>query len=505
MKFITPLLCALTLSACIADESYLINKKNIGFGIDRLRQSKISLASTSCENVEQFNFTGAVIDNFAPIQDQQNWKGNGQRYWINKSLFDNDPKSPIFVYIGGEGEESCRSITPGLYIYDLAVQHHALLISVEHRFYGESYPTDSMTTNELKYLSSDQSLADLARIVTYLKATHNLQSNPVVSFGGSYPGNLAAWFRLKYPSVTYGSVASSAPLNAKTNFFEYMEVVGQSINYFSGADCYNAFETAANQVSKLTSSGYDSTDMRQFESDFGSCNQIKSDLDLAVFLSNLMGNVQGTIQYNNESPSLMNVTDICAIMLNPSASPYNNFATLSATYRQANGVPCEQASWALTSAYLADPRRDPSNSARPWIYQTCNEFGYFQTTDSLNQPFHSWTQLGLSFYSAICSAAFDGWTAAPQVDWINTKYGGVGIAGTNIIFPSGTADPWHALGQTNATATALQQPTEHPDYILGTAHCKDMYSPKSDDPPELTVARQNIAADVSNWLSTYSL
>ena len=51
----------------------------------------------------------------------------------------------------------------------------------------------------------------------------------ILSTGGSYPGNLAAWFRLKYPSVTHASIASSAPLHAQTNFPEYMEVCGVCI------------------------------------------------------------------------------------------------------------------------------------------------------------------------------------------------------------------------------------------------------------------------------------
>lgn len=77
------------------------------------------------------------------------------------------------------------------------------------------------------------------------------ESSKVITIGGSYPGNLAAWFRLKYPSVTSGSIASSAPVNAQTNFPEYMEVVGQALVHFSGQACYNAFEAAAEAVAQL--------------------------------------------------------------------------------------------------------------------------------------------------------------------------------------------------------------------------------------------------------------
>lgn len=119
---------------------------------------------------------------------------------------------------------------------------------------------------------------------------------------------------------------------------------------------------------------------------------------------------------------------------------------------------------------------------------------------SQNQPFYSWTQLDLDFYRDICAAAFDGWTSDPQTEWMNEVYGDIRIAGTNIMFPSGTIDPWHALGVTNSTA-ALPQPSETPIYILGTAHCNDLYAPASSDPESLTWARQEISTIVSEWLS----
>lgn len=117
-----------------------------------------------------------------------------------------------------------------------------------------------------------------------------------------------------------------------------------------------------------------------------------------------------------------------------------------------------------------------------------------------HQPLHSWKLINLDFYRAICAAAFDGWKSDPQVEWMNQVYGALQIDATNIVFPSGTIDPWHALGVTNVTAP-LPNPSEKVVYIEGTAHCHDLYAPASSDPPSLVFAREVIADTVRKWLA----
>ena len=104
----------------------------------------------------------------------------------------------------------------------------------------------------------------------------------------------------------------------------------------------------------------------------------------------------------------------------------------------------------------------------------------------------------MDFYRDLCFEGFNGWKADPQTSWMNAVYGDVAIDGTDIVFPAGTIDPWHALGVTNTTV--LPQPTEQALYMLGTAHCADLYAPANDDPASLTSAREVIAAQVSAWV-----
>ena len=244
--------------------------------------------------------------------------------------------------------------------------------------------------------------------------------------------------------------------------------------------------------------------MKQLEKDFKLCGAISGDLDIGVLYSNLMGNVQTTIQYNMEQAGVMNVTDICAVMVDDTADydAYNQFVKLSALYLNATGSKCDESRWNNTVAVLASITKDANNNMRPWTYQTCAEFGYYQTTDSITQPFHSWKQLNVKFFQETCAAAFNGWSVYPYVAWTNDKYGAQEIDGTNIAFTGGTIDPWHAEGVTNATN--LVDDTEVKIYMLGTAHCRDLFAPLPDDSASLKWAHSKVEALVGEWLAISS-
>jgi lysosomal Pro-X carboxypeptidase len=42
---------------------------------------------------------------------------------------------------------------------------------------------------------------DYVELVKYVKYTYGVMDKPVIVFGGSYGGMLAAWLRMKFPHV----------------------------------------------------------------------------------------------------------------------------------------------------------------------------------------------------------------------------------------------------------------------------------------------------------------
>lgn len=84
------------------------------------------------------------------------------------------------------------------------------------------------------YLTTEQSLADIAEFISYAKRVYDPSSNAkVVTFGGSYAGSLSAWMRMKYPHIVHTAVSSSGPLLAKLNFRGKNPTIGYCCIYFN--------------------------------------------------------------------------------------------------------------------------------------------------------------------------------------------------------------------------------------------------------------------------------
>ena len=98
----------------------------------------------------------------------------------------------------------------------------------------------------------------------------------------------------------------------------------------------------------------------------------------------------------------------------------------------------------------------------------------------------------------MCRLAFNITSAQAfeSVKATNAYYGGREVKATNIVFPNGSIDPWHALGITKDIG-----PTLRAVFIEGTAHCANMYPARAADLPTLTKARDDITNSIGTWLN----
>jgi lysosomal Pro-X carboxypeptidase len=141
-----------------------------------------------------------LLDHFSFVDG----KTFSMRYLINETFALNE-KSPILFYAGNEAAIELFAKHTG-FIWRAAEELQAIVVFAEHRYYGSSIPQGS---SSFEHLSIEQALADFADLLMKINPD-NLR--PVIAFGGSYGGTLAAYFRMKYPHLVTGALASSAPV-----------------------------------------------------------------------------------------------------------------------------------------------------------------------------------------------------------------------------------------------------------------------------------------------------
>ncbi|XP_077579478.1 thymus-specific serine protease [Stigmatopora nigra] len=435
------------------------------------------------------------LDHFNGADDRM-WK---QRYFVNDAFY--KPGGPVFLMIGGEGPANPAWMQHGTWL-TYAEKLGAICFMLEHRFYGKSHPTVDLSTENLRFLSSRQALADLAHFRTVMGETKGLVNMKWVAFGGSYPGSLAAWFRLKYPHLVHASAATSAPIHATVNFPEYLEVVGRSLASES-TECPLLVKKASDTLVERLN---DPTTYENITKDFNLCSklQIQTQTDSAYFLETLAGNFMDVVQYNEDKRDFEGIVGgnitikvLCGVMSDTSlGDPYARYVAVARLMMDTFSMKCLDVSFNNNLRDMTNTSWDgpAAGGGRQWVYQTCTEFGFYQSTDSPNQPFSGFP---LEYHVKQCVDYYNVSVEqlAEAVAETNEYYSSYDIHSTKIVFPNGSIDPWHALGITQDISDELPAV-----FIKGTAHCANMYPASADDLLQLTLARDQIFLHLQKWL-----
>ncbi|CAI2350576.1 unnamed protein product [Caenorhabditis sp. 36 PRJEB53466] len=443
-----------------------------------------------------FRQRASHFDNTNPNFFQQKFFKNAQ--WAKAG-------GPNFLMIGGEGPESSRWVLNENITYlTWAKKYGATVYLLEHRFYGDSLVGDNTAFNQLNSLEMLYDLAEFIRAVNIQTGT----SAPWITFGGSYSGAMSAWMREIFPELVVGAVASSGPVFAKTDFYEYLMVVENSVRTYS-SDCADRIKTGFDSMRQLflTKEGRQNlTNLFQLDPPFG---DNVTDIDQHYFFSNVYGNFQGAVQYSGDNTGPYaygyGIPDMCSIMTNDSNTPlqnivnFNEFMTIF--YNGGGNYTGMDNNYQNMVDYLMNAQSygPDAGAGLLWTWQTCSEFGYFQSADSGNGIFGSPTPVNM--YVQLCQDLFgtyyDRTTIDSVTDYTNYKYGErFNYRGTNVILPNGNVDPWHALGLYSPTDSSVVS------YLInGTAHCADMYPARDADVPGLKIVRDLIDQNIATWLN----
>jgi len=433
--------------------------------------------------------------------DKSNTNTWSQAFYVNDKYWKGAAsEAPVYVCVGGEGPPLDGSVVVSSVHCNNAVEWlpetGALMLALEHRYYGchnaSACPVTSFgSSSALRFLSSRQALADLAHFHEVAVARWGLTSaNKWVSWGGSYPGMLAGWFRLKYPNLIHASVASSAPVQAQLDMQGYNDVVASaysvSDNDVGGSPaCTAAIATGHATIKSMfnTSSGRDQlSKFFHMPADF-----FKSPSNQGDFAGN--GVAYFPAQGNDPSCTQpgCNIKEICKIMTDSSRG--------SAVERLA-ALRSDQLDWlGDTPATLGRPF---SAEADYWGYQTCTEFGFYQTCEVGSKCFYAQGYVTLDAMDSFCKDEFGIEQAqiAASIDDTNAFYGGDKPSGSCVLYPNGEVDPWHSL-------SVLSPPGNGIEVLMvpGASHHAWTHPSDPSDQPSVVAARATIRQTVTTFLA----
>ncbi|KAM7472948.1 hypothetical protein LguiA_011131 [Lonicera macranthoides] len=393
-----------------------------------------------------------------------------QKYLINKKYWHHG--APIFVYTGNEGNIEWFAANTG-FLLDIAPKFHALLVFIEHRFYGESLPfgeDSNKSAKTLGYLSSQQALADFAVLITSLKHNLSSEASPVVVFGGSYGGMLAAWFRLKYPHIAIGALASSAPIlqfDDLTPWSSFYDAVSQDYKTVS-LNCYKVIKGSWAELDSLSTQ---KEGLVELSRSFKTCKNLESIYSArnwlwTAFVYTAMVNYPAKANFMMPLPAYP-VQEMCKIIdgFLPGATKLSRvFAAASLYYNYSQTEKCFNVEY-----------RTDTHGLHGWDWQACTEMvmPMICSNESMFPP--------SSFsYKDFAEDCFEKYGVIPRPHWITTEYGGLRIeqvlkrSGSNIIFSNG-------------------------------AHHVDFRSATKDDPDWLVRQRHQEVEIIHKWLDEFYL
>jgi pimeloyl-ACP methyl ester carboxylesterase len=439
-----------------------------------------------------------TVEWFDQIMDHES---DDKSTWPQRIMYSNtfssNPTSPVYLYIGSEGELSQRWLTGGL-MFEAARDHGARMLAVEHRFYGQSNPVPDFSPENLRLLSSRQALADLEYVIkTYKLNGESLMNVPIVVFGGSYGGSLSAWARLKFPNLIVGSLASSAPLEPSVEFTKYYEVVERSLRHYGGDKCVDnirsAFESVAFKLRRPKGP-------QELKKDFRLCKRAAAyyspSFEISSFYYAITDHLADIVQYNAEKAELS--TQVVCDLLADAKLPYDGLTEVIQRWLLRAGLPCLEGTYDEMLATMNQTVIAEATGMRQWMWQSCTEFGFFQVTGTALAPADA---VSPALFYKLCEDAYgivDGKNFVNAAANETRKfYGGYDFESSNVYFTNGDIDPWSALSQLPETAPA---DAEYKTLVTaGTSHCAILGTSTAST---LSTDRRTVINEVAKWVAS---
>ncbi|XP_009383556.2 uncharacterized protein LOC103971287 [Musa acuminata AAA Group] len=421
-----------------------------------------------------------------------------QRYLVNHTYW-GGKGSPIFVYTGNEGGIELFAKNTG-FMFDIAPSFKALLVFIEHRYYGESIPFGGedvaySNASTLGYLCVTQAIADFAMLIIDLKKNLTSEDSPVVAFGGSYGGMLAAWFRLKYPHVVLGALASSAPLlqfDDLVSPYTFYNIVTNDFRSESES-CYRTIKSSWKELDDTLSRP---GGPKKLAKAFKTCSDEVSNLPQWIeeaLVYGAMTDYPTVSDFLTPLPAYP-VKQMCKAIDDP-ISGNDTFARLYGAMNIYYNYTGKATCFDVNTDSL-----DDTVGTDGWNWQSCTEM-ILPTGGRSEESMFPANKYSYDDNAGFCESYYG---VAPRPHWITTEFGGHDITrvlkrfGSNIIFFNGLRDPWSGGGVLKSLNPSLKAMV-----VPQGAHHVDLRYSTKEDPMWLQNVRRKEINIIAGWTNQF--
>ena len=241
------------------------------------------------DNTYPPNYIQQPIDHFpdSPRYEPHTNDTFTQRYYFDSSYY--KPGGPVFLYIGGEtsGPSRFSNLETGI-IQILMSQFNGLGVILENRYYGESYPYNTSTTDQLAYLTTEQTIADNEYFATHatfpgIDADLCAPNTPWIVYGGSLAGAQTAFSIKTYGDTLYGGIAASGVIHAVLEYPEWYA----PIQKYAPQDCVASINDIIDKFDGLVANN-DTDGIQMFKEIFG-LGSLSDNRDFAMTIAFPLG------------------------------------------------------------------------------------------------------------------------------------------------------------------------------------------------------------------------
>ncbi|RLN91103.1 hypothetical protein BBJ28_00006065 [Nothophytophthora sp. Chile5] len=417
----------------------------------------------------------------------------------------------MFFYVGNEADVELYLNHTGL-MWENAAEFGAMLVFAEHRYFGKSLPFGTEVTKHMKYLSTEQALADYAVLITYLKEQYK-RDIPVLGFGGSYGGMLGSWFRMKYPHIIDGVIAASAPI---LSYFG--DEVPHDLGGYSQVTTFDASSEAGSAANCVPNVRRSWPTMRALAKTAEGRHKLKealalcgsTRLDSEADVESLMGWARDAF----DSMAMGNYPYPSSYIMSGQSELPAYPMRVACSHLQESFPTTEEGNLALLQAFsktigvyynstqdqhcfeLSAPSAEDAVDDDFWQYLYCAELYGPTTTDGVKDMFWDapWD------FAADNASCHEMWGIDARIAWPTIHYGGRRFleVASNLVFSNGNYDPCSATGVLESYSDTVVAV-----HIDGGAHHLDLMFSNLLDPEPLKAARAIEKQHMWTWVREF--